>query len=124
MAEAPSVGLRNRRARMVTLNLPRHVVPERAERAAVGVRDHAAGPSSGLRDASERGLGGRSLRVEARHLSGSLTLSARGTAGSELLGLPPSVLRAPDVVRALRGPDPDVEVIPTEPPPPPPPQES
>jgi hypothetical protein len=85
----------------------------------VGVRDHDATPVRGPKDASAPNAGARSLRVQRKHISGSLTLTARGCpeGGDYARDLPRTVLHAPEVQRALRGPDPDVELVEAPPPP-------
>lgn len=72
------------------LNLPYDVVPEMCTRAVVGTRDH--NPESGE----------RTVRAHRKRISGSLTLMPKGTQGDVIRGLPESVLKAPDVDRALK----------------------
>lgn len=110
---ADTITLRNRRKRQLVINLPHGDVPELASVGVVATREHDATPVRGPRDTSSPNAGARTLRVERRALSGSLTLTARGCheGGDYARDLPRSVLRAPEVQRATRGPDPDVEVV-------------
>lgn len=85
-----TVALANQTRFIQVLNLPYDVVPEMCTRAVVGTRDH--NPASGE----------RSVRAHRKRISGSVTLMPKGTPGDVVRGLPESVLKAPDVERALK----------------------
>lgn len=84
-----TVELANQTRFIQVLNLPHDVVPEMSSRGIVGTRDHD--PVSGERP----------VRVHKKCISGSITLMPKGTEGDIVRGLPPSVMQAPDVQRAL-----------------------
>jgi hypothetical protein len=85
-----TVALANQTRFTLVLNLPYDLVPEMCSRGIVGTRDHD--PASGE----------RAVRVHKKRISGSVTLQPKGVEGDIARGLPESVLRAPDVDRALK----------------------
>ena len=84
-----TVTLANQSRTTLVLNLPHHIVPELSSRGTVGTRDH---------DAKS---GDRTVRAHRKKISGSITLMPKGIDGDIVRGLPASVLKAPDVQRAL-----------------------
>lgn len=84
-----TVTLANQTRATLVLNLPHDVVPEMASRAVVGTRDHDAA------------TGERTVRAHRKRISGSVTLLPKGIEGDMVRGLPFSVMRSPDVQRAL-----------------------
>jgi hypothetical protein len=91
-----TVTLKNLTKRMLVFNLPREHVPEAATRARVARSANDADP--------------RALTVRTETVSGSVTLAAAGTRGSEA-EVPASALRAPEVQKALRASQPLVAVV-------------
>lgn len=79
----------NKSKSIQTINLPHHIVPERATRGVVGTLAHD--PASGERH----------VRAHKKAISGSITLMAAGTDGSTVEGLPLSVASAPDTKRMI-----------------------
>lgn len=88
--ESSTVSLANQTRSIMVLNLPYEVVPECSSRGVAGTRDHD--PTSGA----------RSVRAHKKKISGSITLMPKGMEGDMSAGLPLSVLKAPDVERALK----------------------
>ena len=72
---------------MLVFNLPREHVPEAAQRTRVARSANDADP--------------RALSVRTETVSGSVTLTAAGTPGSEV-EVPAAALRAPEIQKALR----------------------
>lgn len=90
-----TVTLKNLTKRMLVFNLPREHVPEAAQRACVARQTNDADP--------------RAVTTRTETLSGSVTLTAAGTPGSEV-EVPASALRAPEVRKALAANPPLVAV--------------
>lgn len=90
-----TVTLTNLTPSMVVLNLPAHVVPERS-------LAHRGSHQPQVPKAPPRVRPGEAVKVpDQKRQSGSVTLAARGTPGSVVTGLPPSVLQAPEVKAAI-----------------------
>lgn len=84
-----TVALANQTRTIQVLNLPHSVVPELATRGVVGTQDH------------DKITGERHVRAHKKKISGSITLMPKGIEGDIVSGLPLSVLKAPDVERAI-----------------------
>lgn len=84
-----TVTLANQTRTTLVLNLPHDVVPELATRGVVGTRDHNGK------------TGDRTVRAHRKRISGSVTLLPKGIEGDMVRGLPFSVMKSPDVQRAL-----------------------
>jgi len=81
---------------MLVINLPRLYVPEAAQQTRVARSVNDADP--------------RAISVRTEVVSGSVTLTAAGTPGCEV-AVSASVLRAPDVQKALRASPPLVAFV-------------
>lgn len=93
------VRLANQTRMVQVLNLPAHLVPELSTRGRVATTVHDTAVRS---EGGRRVRGGeRSVRTRTTRIAGSITLQPKGYPGDIVRDLPPSILLAPEVQRAL-----------------------